>query len=70
MVSPNTPTNADQLGGTDWVKITIPLTTIAVMFVALRVWWRLKMIGKIGYSDMAIIAAAVNILESSAFNAC
>ena len=59
MVSVNSPTNADQLGGTLWVKITIPLTVLAVMFVVVRVWWRLKMIGKLGYSDIAIIGAAV-----------
>jgi hypothetical protein len=56
----NIPTNAAQLGGTEWVKITIPLTTITVGFVALRMWWRVKQQGKVGLSDAAILGALVS----------
>jgi hypothetical protein len=62
MVSPNLPTNADELGGTEWVKITIPLTAVTILIVTLRVWWRYRMVGKIGYSDMAIVAATASVI--------
>jgi hypothetical protein len=64
MPSPNIPTNADELGGVKWVEISIPLTALTILIVGFRVWWRMRLVGKLGNADIAIIGATVTTFET------
>jgi hypothetical protein len=51
--------NADSQGDL-WVEVTIPLYVLTAAIVALRVWWRRKIAGKITGSDIAIVVSLVS----------
>ena len=50
--------------GNLWVKVTIPIYVLTVAVVAVRVWWRRRLSGRIAPTDICILISLVSSLSN------